>query len=380
MIEPIKVAMISQGYFPVVGGAERQLASLAPLLLSKGIDVTIYTKRTQNLPSFEYIEGVPVNRLTIMGSRAARSFSFTAGTLMRLKRSPPDLIHAHDFLSPSTTALLAKKLFRIPVLVKVVRGGDLGDVQWLLRRAFGRRRLKFLCDNVDKFICISREIDAELAQIGVAATRRAQIPNGVDCQRFQPASAEGRKNIRAENGLPDGPIVVYAGRLAVEKRVASLVKIWPSVRATVPEAILAVVGTGEEERSLRKLAGDGVLFIGAVDDVSPYLRAADIFVLPSVAEGLSNALLEAMATGLACVATDVGGASDLISNQVSGVLIPPDDTKALFDQLVGLLVDPVTRTPLGRRAREFVKHNFALDHVADKLVALYHETVSRRNR
>lgn len=367
--------MLIQGYYPEVGGAERQLASLAPRLRDRNLSVTVYARHKPGLPALEHIEGVPVHRLGATGPKAARSLSYTVAVLRHLQRDPPDVIHAHDLFSPTTTALLARRLLRVPVAVKVVRGGSLGDLRWLERRNFGRQRVSWICQKVDRFVVISEEINEELAARGVVKQRRALIPNGVDCERFFPIEAGEKAALREQLGLPAGPIVVYAGRLAREKRVEDLVTVWPAIREHDPLATLLVVGTGEQESFLRRAGTDGVVFTGAVADVAPYLRAADIFALPSVAEGLSNALLEAMASGLACIATDVGAAPELITSGHSGLLIAPESPQVLKQQIMTLLDDPVLREALGSRARMHVGEYFSLESVAGKLERLYHELV-----
>lgn len=367
--------MISQGYFPDVGGAERQLASLAPKLCARGVEVTVYTKGQTALPAVETRDGVLINRHHASGGRAQRSLGFTAATLKGLRRSPPQLIHAHDLLSPTTTALLAKRMLRVPVVVKIVRSGHLGDIEWLRRRAFGRQRLGWIGRDVDRFVCISNEIKNELGALGVAAQRCVHVPNGVDTARFRPATT-GRAALRSELGLGSGPIAIYTGRLAPEKRVDALIALWPEIRQRHDNAELCIVGAGEQHRQLAQAAGAGVRFVGAVDDVAPWLRAADLFVLPSLAEGLSNAMLEAMAAGLACVVTDVGGAADAIEPGRSGELVAPGDDKALRVAIDALFSDPEARARLGAAARERIKQSFSIDEVADRLCDLYATTVS----
>lgn len=369
------VAMISQGYFPVVGGAERQLASLAPRLAARGVDVTVHTRSAPGAATHEVVDGVTIYRQPLPPGKALRSAAFTLGTLRRLRRDRPDLIHAHDLFSPTTTALIARDRLGIPVVVKVVRGGTLGDVAWLRRRRFGARRLRWICNNVDRFVCISNEIDSELSSLGVAPERRAAIPNGVDTQRFRAAAADERERLRAELGIDADPVFMFCGRLAAEKRLHSLIDIWPAVRAVAPRAGLILMGSGDERDNLQRRAGEGVRIAEPVDDVAPWLRAADGFALPSAAEGLSNALLEAMASGLACVATRVGGAPELIDDGREGLLIDPSDDEALRAAVVALAADPPRRAALGVAARQRVAAGFALDTVADRLVALYRDVL-----
>ncbi|MBI3243732.1 MAG: glycosyltransferase family 4 protein [Chloroflexi bacterium] len=368
--QALRVAMIIQGYHPLVGGAERQLAAVAPLLQARGVDVHILTRRYPGLAAFEMIGGVPVHRLPIPGPKAVASAVFTLAALPLLWRLRPHVIHAYSLFSPATTAVTAKRLLGAPVVVKVLRGGALGDVIRLQQKSSGEGRMALFRKQVDAFVVISQEIDAELAAAGVPPERRVFLPNGVDIGHFAPADKQA---LRSKLGLPGAPIVVFAGRLAAEKRVDQLLALWPAARAAHAGATLLIIGTGEQELALKRAAGEGVQFVGQVDDVAPYLKAADLFVLPSSTEGLSNAMLEAMATGLPVVATSVGGTTDLITPGENGLLVPPDSPPALQEALLTLLADEARRTEMGRRGREQVLGDYALPAVAGRLRNLYNQ-------
>ncbi len=373
----LHVAMIIQSYLPRLGGAERQINALAPLLKRRGVEISVLTRRYSGLPAFERINDVPVYRLPVPGPKAAASLSFTLFALLRLASLRPDILHAHELLSPATTAVTARKLFRKPVVAKVLRGGQLGDIAKLKGSPARARRIPILVRSIDRFIVISQEIDRELSEIGVPAERRVFIPNGVDLDRFAPLLAGPKQELRASLGLPPGILVLYAGRLTPEKNVASLLKIWPEVQHCIPSAQLLIAGSGEEEAALRRAAGDGVHFLGYQDDIAPILKASDLFVLPSSTEGLSNALLEAMAAGLPVVATAVGGAPDLLSDRrtgdLCGMMTPPDDLPALQSAIVDLLAPPAQplRNRMGNQARLRVAQDYGLQSTADQLADLY---------
>lgn len=367
----LRVAMLIQAYHPHVGGAERQLKALTPRLQRQGVDVSILTRRFPGMKPFERIEDVPVYRLPVPGPKALASLSFTLNALWLLRRLQPDLIHAHELLSPTTTALAAKRAYNLPVVAKVLRGGVLGDVAKLKSRKSGQRRIDLMKQNVDAFITISREIDQELEDLGVDVAKRVFIPNGVDIQRFQPALAAEKPSLRSRLGISGEPVAVFAGRFVPEKRIDFLVDSWPAVRECHPGAELVLLGDGPEMDGLKARAGQGVTFAGQVDDVRPYLQAADLFVLPSSTEGLSNSLLEGMAMGLPCLATRVGGASDLIEHGTNGWLVPPEDRLALESGLIHLFALDEARQRMGEEARKKVLNEYALDRVADRLCGLY---------
>jgi glycosyltransferase involved in cell wall biosynthesis len=372
---PLRVVMMMQGYHPLVGGAERQVGALAPLLQQQGVDVQIITRRYHGLKRFERVEGIPVHRVPVPGPKPLASLSYTVAALPLARRLRPDVIHAHELLSPTTTAITARRLFGVPVVVTAHRSGPPGDVQRLQQKAFGRRRLKLFREQVDLFTVISREIDEELASIGVPPERRVFIPNGVDTGRFAPVAPDVKSSLRVSMGLPEGPLVIFTGRFVPEKRVRHLIEIWPAVRKARPAASLLLLGAGSEEEGLRRSAGDGIHFCGMVDDVAPYLQAADLFVLPSAAEGLSVALLEALSTALPVVVTAVGGAGDVVESGENGWLVPPDDPRALQEAIVSVLGDERRQDTIGRKGRDTVLRDYSLPEVSSRLRRVYEALV-----
>jgi glycosyltransferase involved in cell wall biosynthesis len=364
--------MISQSYYPRLGGAELQLAALIPLLRERGVEIHIITRRYAGLVPYELIGGVPVYRIAIPGPKPIAALAFILGALPLIGRLKPDVIHAHELLSPSLLALIAKRLFGIPVVAKVLRGGKLGDIDKLRQRRFGMRRLAGLRDQMDVFIMISTEIEQELDEIGVPREKRIFIPNGVDTERFIPLPVDRQMDLRERLGLPRSALVtIYAGRLVAEKRVDHLLAVWPGIREKFPEAELVVLGTGKEQARLTVNLPQGVRLLGLVDDVAPYLQSADVFALPSSTEGLSNALLEALGTGLAVVATAVGGAPDVINHGENGLLIPPDNLPALRIALETVLGDAALRRMFGKAGRKTILEHYSLHQTADALAALY---------
>lgn len=367
-----KVAMLIQRYLPHVGGAERQLQQLAPRLMDLGFDLTILTRHEPGLAHFEEIDGIPVYRLPASGSKTRAAATYTGAALLKLVRLRPDIIHAHEILTPATIAILTKNILRRPVVVKILRGGARGDIVKLKRRPFWQSYARSLRRKVDAFITISQEIDEELAALQVPPEKRIFLPNGVDAVRCIPVSEEQKLKLRAGLSIPQqAAVVVYAGRLVPEKRVDHLLRVWKEIHSRHFNAHLLILGQGAQEDELRGMQVEGVRFTGQVEEAVPYLQAADLFVLPSSTEGLSNSMLEAMACGLPVLATSVGGAPDVIRHKESGYLIPPDDLDALREGLETLLESDSLRFTLGSNARQRILADFSLDSVARRLAALY---------
>jgi glycosyltransferase involved in cell wall biosynthesis len=133
-------------------------------------------------------------------------------------------------------------------------------------------------------------------------------------------------------------------------------------------------------QSLKEQASKGIIFTGRVDNVLPYLQSADVFVLPSAREGLSNSLIEAMATSLPVVVTSVGGAPDIIEDGVNGYLVEPDDVIGLQSTLAMVLGSQESREKAGKAARQKIIERYTLTTVADELRKLYDTLLSSTGR
>ena len=199
------------------------------------------------------------------------------------------------------------------------------------------------------------------------------MASGVDAEHFHPGPSA------VESSLLPRPRVVFTGRLHPQKNLPLLLEAWAAAAWRTP-ANLILIGPGSDRQALAELAAslgisDRVQFVGAVPDPADHLRAADIFVLPSVAEGMSNSLLEAMATALPCVVSGIGGNTDLIDDGRTGVLVPEASPNAWSSALIGLLRDPSRAKALGAAARSRIDSEFSLRVVVDRYVELYRKLI-----
>ena len=377
MKQPIKVAMIIHGYYPEIGGAERVLMALTPELKQKGIDLHVITRQPGSLPPLARVRGAWVHRLPSPGPGPLASLIFSLGAVITLLRIRPWLVHAHIMFSPGIIAAIAKALLKIPFVITVHRGGaaPFGEIARLKQKFLGKSRMVFFRGYADRFIVINSEIDRELELEGVSRFKRRLISNAVDVSRFFPPGRAEKERACRRLGVSGGLVAVFIGRLSREKRVGCLINIWKTLRTTHPSAVLLVVGDGPQAWQLKTAAGEGVIFCGAVDDVTPFLQAADLFILPSVAEGLSIALLEAMASGLPVVVTRLAGALDLVAHRKNGWLIPADDDTALLGAVTTLFDDPQLRQTLGENARRCVVSRYSLDTVSGQMYRLYQNLI-----
>lgn len=203
------------------------------------------------------------------------------------------------------------------------------------------------------------------------------IPNGIPVGRFQPADTAARRMLLDELGLdPSARIVGTVGRLNPAKDQVGMLKAFARVRASVPEAVLVLVGDGPLRPRLESVAreqgvGAHVRFLGDRSDVARIARGFEMFVLSSLTEGYSIALMEACALGLPIVATTVGGNGEIVEDGLNGLLVPPADPVALADAIVSLLDDPRRSARMGDAGRLWVLEEGSLAAMARRYEAVY---------
>jgi glycosyltransferase involved in cell wall biosynthesis len=197
-----------------------------------------------------------------------------------------------------------------------------------------------------------------------------QIYNGVDVEKY--CSGNGRDRIRFEIGLAaDIPLVGVVGRLDPIKDHLTLFRAFEAVRTVLPEARLLVVGDGPERERLENRAGDGVIFLGNRSDVPEILRALDLFILPSLNEGISNTILEAMATGIPIVATRVGGNPELVEDGRTGILVKAGDLQSIASAILRYLQHADLRARHGEAGRQNVLKRFSIEAMVRSYEAVY---------
>jgi glycosyltransferase involved in cell wall biosynthesis len=311
--------------------------------------------------------------------RPAGSLIWSAQCLWHLLRVRPDVIHADEVLSTSRVALTAGRLLGTPVVVFAHATGPIGDVQRNSRTYSGRRLLDRIRRRARLVVSVNDQIDEEFSRLGIEPERRMVLPNGVDVDRFLPATERDRKELRERLGLGNEFVAVFTGRLASEKRLDRALRAWPAVTDVSPGAKLLIVGDGPEAGRLRDLAPAGIRFVGSTDDVLPFLQVADVFVLTSDLEGVSCALLEAQAVGLPAVVTDVGAARRIIDHGVNGYVVDTDDDASLREHLAALARDQNAVNRMGEAARRSATSHFSLDKVVSALRDLYVEAAVARD-
>jgi L-malate glycosyltransferase len=370
------ILMVISHFPPTVGGTERQAHRLAAGLVRTGHRVTVLTLACPGRPVREVVDGVAVERALEghgQGIVYAASYGLSLLRHLRRLRRGHAVLHAHHLYLEAMAAAWAGMRTGLPAIAKVACGGPDGDFSRLRRTRTGAALP--LLRRLHRVVAISAEIEAELLAHGFAANRIVRIPNGVDLTRFAPTTDPAIA--RAQVGF-GAETVLFLGRLDPQKGLDVALTAWARVVDGHPTAQLVLAGDGPARSALEaqvKALGlrASVRFLGTRPDPEALLRASQAFLLPSRSEGMSNALLEAMASGLPCVASRNGGNRDLLAHDHIGLLTPPGDAPALADALGLLLDDAALRSRLGAAARGAVAGRYGMDRVVQQYTALYAE-------
>ncbi len=347
------------------------------------------TVDNSGLATYERYQGFDVYRIAD-GPRRHGEFIlwWNMWRALRAHKDRFDIVHAlGSTYRNSAVGPLSKWLGKKSLTTVSMAHNDLHQIG---RTAAGTLQ-KFFLGYVDRYISLSRQITAEIRDLPLDQRKAVEIPQGVNTDRFCPATLAEKQLLRKRQGLPEaGPLALFVGVFDSRKNVEWLVKTWIERRGGFADWRLLLVGPtsrDEKDARLRSLLVDLVrqagldryiLFRDFSPQIEDYYRAADVFILPSHNEGMPNAVLEAMACGLACVVTRISGTTDLIASGQSGMLFDVNDANGFAGAMEQLAADPALRTSIGERAAAAIRERYSVDSIAGKYLELYHAMLSDR--
>ena len=385
--------LITGAYFPEMssGGLQSQAAARA---LHGRMDVVVLTTSTNPaLPARDTVEGVPVSRICVdVESRWSLVMATLRMTTELLRLLPRvNFAHIQGYSTKNILVSVLAKLFARPVILhlQTAKHDEPETVKTQGRLAW------WAYSTADLYLSVSPGLTARYLAAGLPADRIREIPNGVDATRFSPASAEERSALRRRLNLPlERPLILFVGVISPDKQPHVLLDAWLRLQSD-PALASTLVFVGATDPTLFELGGrlidqlrgtvaasgfaDRVVFVPPTNQVQDYFRAADMYAMPSLREGMPIALLEAMACGLPAVASRLPGSTDtMIESGVNGLLVPPGDVAAFADGLARLLSNPDEAARLGAAARLTVESRYTMERVADMWLDAYHHVLANR--
>ncbi|MBI4347714.1 MAG: glycosyltransferase [Elusimicrobia bacterium] len=351
------------------GGAEKTLYTLATLLDPKQFQVAAVVSLKAKGVFAEKLEAAG-HRVYTLGVQDRPRFRHLKDLAEIIAANKPDIVHAIMYQAIQLCRALKGLGYAQFPLVSAPR------VHYRTRSGFSLFIDKTL-KPYDTMLVTESEASRKylLEELRYDSAKVSTIYNGVDIASW-PVSKADRTRLRAQLRLnPEDVLVGAVGRLDVQKGHRYLIEAVAKLKAAQPVK-LAIAGDGPLRRELESLARqlrveEDVAFLGEVKDVPAWLSAFDVFALPSLWEGLPNAMLEAMAMGLPVVATNVDGVPEILQHDVDGLLCAPKDSQSLFVQLQDLVMDPELRSKLGASAKRAIKERFKLMDMISNYEKLY---------
>jgi glycosyltransferase involved in cell wall biosynthesis len=356
-------------------GAEHVLLELAVHSKSQGLNVTIGVFENSQNPNLELANcaekfGIDVQIFPCSG---------------RLDKNTVQMIK--DYIDNAGVQILHSHNYKSNFYARGALSNS--NVRWVVTnhgRRFGPKLLlynlldAFIVRRADKIIAVSEEIAKKMKLAGIAKGKICLIENGVNLEMFTTNSSS--QAIKESLGIKKEALVVgTVGALTREKGHQYLLRAALKVIRIYPKAIFLLVGDGIERPGLEKTASslgikNSVIFAGMRKDVPEILSILNVFVLPSLNEGLPMALLEAQAAQIPVAATSVGAIPDVLEDGVTGILIPPKDPQAIAEAIIMILSDRKIALRMAQRGFERVRDNFSAEKMANKYLSIYKELLS----
>jgi len=364
-----------------------------------GVAINVVSALAEGGPVYEGRGGVSIHRV-----RAPYNL-FALGKIRELGRQGKvDLVHAHATHGISY-ALLRGLVLNRPFVVHVhdttagaVKGGEYISFRLGLTAALRERyivemaltRQRLMWRKADRLVAVCTSVADELnAYYGIPKERIRVVFNGVDTETFKPSPDKQR--FRRELGVEGDPVVLFVGHFGLRKGSHLLLKAAPAIIERFPQSLFVLVGGTPsflgsdiywgmlQDLAVQSGISKQVRFVGTVpyDEVVRYYLAADLFVLPTLYEGLPKVVLEAMACGLPVVTTRVSGNTDVVVNGETGVLIEPQSVEQLQDAILNLLSDPEMMRQMGLRGRQRALEKFTWERAAKQVLDVYDEILPR---
>lgn len=342
------------GQFPPhIGGVSSHTYLLAQELIKRGDKVYVLTYPHQDIKD---LDGISVETAFTVNIKGLRGLLFFISALFKLfsmvRRYDIDIIHAHFLIPPGLIAVLVGRLTRKKVAV-TVHGSDI-FIQ--AKNPILRSLIKYTLKKADIIAVVDETIRDKIVELEIdgMGSKIKITPNAVDLEKFNP---QNRSSVLEEIGLNTQPVILFVGNLVPQKGLKYLLQAKKQMKTP---AQLVIVGDGPLMYELQKMVKTGkikdVYFTGKRRDVNQIMPGADVFVLPSTSEGLPITLIEALASGLPAVATDVGGVKELITSDV-GFIIEPRNTEELTEALDQILENTQRRKKMAQtavvKAREY---------------------------
>lgn len=375
--------MLAERLPPEFTGSGRQAVFLGRALAANGVTTIGLCSSPNGIPLWDESWGFPILRFQTSPKEPRRALEFAAKSAFWLVRNRNlyDILHVHGYCVGGFLGGVIAKMLGKKTVYKITLPGE-DDPRALLRSRFGWLKI-LLLNRFDAVIMVSRRVQRWIDRFSIRGPKFFTIPNGVDGKFYpdQSLDREARAELVRDYQLDkNAQIVSYVGSIEYRKGVDVLAQAWPKIISESPRSRLFLVGPFSERTSfyeqLKSLLADHlgktVFLTGKVSDPERYYRASDVFVFPSRNESFGNALVEAMACGIACVATSIEGlTNEILIDGYNGLVAEQEDHEGFAAKVLSVLDNSQLKNNLALNAMKTVNERFRLDNIAKQYRELY---------
>ena len=357
--------MITTDYFypHIGGGVEKVVLELSKNFIKNNDEVHIVTFNTTNSKKFEIYEGIKIHRINtinltkFIGAQISMSPSAIYKIYQLIKEINPDIINIHNrFYFTTLCTILLKRFIHKPIII-TLHLGEMKFGNFFLRtliNLYEKTIVRYILKNSDHVIAVSDGVKNHIFTLSKSLDITV-IPNGVDLDEFKAKPIDKLDS--------DLCMVTFIGRLIQNKGIQYVIQAAPSIITSNNNIRFQIVGEGPLKEKMLKLVDelnltDYFSFLGWVPSVREILHQTDIFIRPSITEGMPLTILEAMASQLPVIASNVAGVPELINDFNTGLLIDVGDINSLSEKIILLSMDPTLRYYIGKNARKYVENNY----------------------
>ncbi len=379
--------MVNALFYPYSGGTENHIIELSAALVKLGVEVHVVTVRLPGTKPFETIRGIKVHRMPgkivkvpglypppmVISPR----FSHYLKEIDTIENF--DLFHLHDrwYLDFNAAVNYAHKTQRrCVVTIHNARPVGISPVFTIFGSAYEAAIGKKVLKNADKLIAVSKWTRDDIAKYDIPLSKFEVIYNGINPEHFD---SNYNLKIKEEIGIKQNdPLIIWSGRIVEQKGLKYLIQAMPAIVLRYPNARLLIIGKGNLEKELKKLAAKlkvakNIIFYGEVPytQLNNVLRGGDVFAFPSIWEPFGIAILDAMASGLPVVAARIGGIPEIVQNGRNGFLVDKKNPKQLANALLNVIENEKLRERMAHNAATDAKTKFTWDKIAEQTLEVY---------
>ena len=380
----MRIVQVAPSFPPVIGGLENHVYSISIELVKRGHKVVVITSTDSEVAHKEFMSGIEVYRFPLFLPRLFRETWFMPSMISALSSLQADVIHAHGYRCLSSCiALFLSKRKKVPFVLTPhgifpKRNSFNGLLKFIFDYSLGNKLLK----SSQKIIALTESNKSLILNAGAPKSRTVIVENGVDVTKYK--EVFDSKALKKKHGFL-GPVLLYVGRIAWHKNLEQIIRALPLIKRQFNDVKCLIVGPDYENglANLLRLAKelgveDSIVAKGAVSETQLHLyySIADAFILPSVYEGLSLSMLEAMANKVPILVRSSAGISSILTHGVNALVLGSNDPCEISSSVGLLLSNSELREKICQNAYNLILHKYTWKTVVDKLESIYKELIS----